>query len=97
MPAHGSDRWIAADLDKLPDDGQRYEVLNGRLVVDAAPKPRHQWLIRWLGRALDNARPPDMFVIEGVGVLVDDDQPFMERGDHRLTVTKGPRRISAGA
>lgn len=76
MPAPGSDHWTATDLDNLPDDGLRYEVLNGQLVVNAAPKPRHQWLIRWLGRALDYARPPDMFVIEGVGVLVGDDQPI---------------------
>ncbi len=42
MPSPGSDRWTAADLDHLPDDGLRYEVLNGQLVVNAAPKPRQQ-------------------------------------------------------
>ncbi|MEU2252701.1 hypothetical protein [Nocardia xishanensis] len=51
MPVPGSDHWTAADLDHMPEDGLRYEVLNGLLVVNAAPKPRHQWLIKWLGRA----------------------------------------------
>lgn len=76
MPVPKSDRWTAADLDHMPEDGLRYEVLNGQLIVNAAPKPRHQWLIRWLGRALDAALPPGFFVIEGVGVLIGDDEPI---------------------
>ena len=31
-----SDRWTAADLDHLPENGIRYEVLNGQLVVNPA-------------------------------------------------------------
>lgn len=32
-----ADYWTSADLDNIPDDGLRYEVLNGQLVVNAAP------------------------------------------------------------
>ncbi len=76
MPVPGSDRWTADDLDRVPDDGLRYEVLNGQLVVNAAPKPRHQWLIKRLERALDDACPEGYVAMAGVGVLIGSDEPI---------------------
>ncbi|MGK8555243.1 Uma2 family endonuclease [Nocardia gipuzkoensis] len=67
--------WTAPDLDHMPEDGLRYEVLNGQLVVNAVPTPRHQWLIGSLGRALDAVLPPNRLVLAGVGVLIGDDEP----------------------
>ncbi|MFE3444234.1 Uma2 family endonuclease [Nocardia sp. NPDC059180] len=84
MPVPRSDRWTAADLDQLPENGLRCEVLNGQLVVNAAPKPRHQWLIKWLERALDDSLPPGLFTIVGVGVLIGEDEPIPD-----LVVGKG--------
>ncbi|MEU8896241.1 Uma2 family endonuclease [Nocardia sp. NPDC048505] len=74
MPIPRGDRWTAADLDRMPENGLRYEVLNGQLVVNAAPKPRHQWLIKWLERALDAALPPELLAMSGVGVLIGEDE-----------------------
>jgi Uma2 family endonuclease len=34
--------WTAADLADLPDDGNRYEVIDGELHVTPAPTPDHQ-------------------------------------------------------
>ncbi|MCU0634057.1 MAG: Uma2 family endonuclease [Gemmatimonadaceae bacterium] len=34
--------WTVEDLDALPDDGNRYEVLYGELLVTSAPSHRHQ-------------------------------------------------------
>jgi Uma2 family endonuclease len=34
--------WVAADLDDLPDDGNRYEVIDGELHVTPAPSLDHQ-------------------------------------------------------
>jgi Uma2 family endonuclease len=34
--------WTRADLDRLPDDGNRYEVLDGALLVTPAPRELHQ-------------------------------------------------------
>ncbi|MEU4344482.1 Uma2 family endonuclease [Nocardia sp. NPDC023852] len=76
MPVHRAERWTAADLEHMPEDGLRYEVLNGQLVVNAAPKPRHQWLIQCLVRSLTDAVPSGFVVLEGVGVLINDDEPI---------------------
>ena len=37
-------RWTRADLVSLPDDGNRYEVLDGKLFVTPLPSPLHQWI-----------------------------------------------------
>lgn len=36
--------WTLADLDRLPDDGNRYEVVDGELFVTPAPSPAHEAL-----------------------------------------------------
>ncbi len=36
--------WTLDDLDTLPDDGQRYELVDGGLVVTPPPTQRHQML-----------------------------------------------------
>ena len=37
--------WTADMLDALPDDGQRYEVIDGELFVTPAPRDIHQFAI----------------------------------------------------
>lgn len=39
----------------LPDDGYRYEILDGDLVMTPAPNPRHQNVLRNLARIIDLA------------------------------------------
>lgn len=34
--------WTIADLERLPDDGNRYEILHGELLVTPMPNTRHQ-------------------------------------------------------
>ncbi len=34
--------WSYAEFERLPDDGNRYEVIAGELVVSPSPRPRHQ-------------------------------------------------------
>lgn len=38
-------RWTAQMVRELPDDGNRYEVVHGVLLVSPAPSPRHQDLV----------------------------------------------------
>ena len=43
MPMPNLERqWTSADLEDLPDDGNRYEVIDGDLFVTPAPSLRHQ-------------------------------------------------------
>ncbi len=35
-------RWTSADLDLLPDNGNRYEIIDGELLVTRAPHNKHQ-------------------------------------------------------
>ena len=41
MP-HAADRWTAGMVRALPNDGNRYELVSGQLLVTPAPAPRHQ-------------------------------------------------------
>ncbi|WP_330184815.1 Uma2 family endonuclease [Nocardia sp. NBC_01503] len=85
MYVPGSDRWTAADLDHLPENGLRYEVLNGQLVVNAVPTPSHQWLVSRLADMLDQALPVEHVTIQGVGILVGEDEPIPD-----LLIATGP-------
>ncbi len=37
-------RWTSADLDALPDDGKRYEIVDGELYVSKQPHWHHQFV-----------------------------------------------------
>lgn len=52
-----------ADLDAMPDDGHRYELIDGALVVTPAPTWRHQAALARLLILLDAACPPDLRVL----------------------------------
>jgi Uma2 family endonuclease len=54
--------WTVDDLDRLPDDGLQYELLDGMLLVTPAPIPVHQRAIRKLTRAIEDACPASMEV-----------------------------------
>lgn len=45
--------WTLAELDRLPDDGNKYELVDGDLFVTPAPIPAHQRLTSVLRRILD--------------------------------------------
>src|SRR6185312_12513444 len=53
-----------ADLEAFPDDGHRYELIDGVLVVTPAPVPLHQRAVLRLAMILEEATPPghELFV-----------------------------------
>jgi Uma2 family endonuclease len=55
--------WTVHDLDLLPEDGLRYELLDGTLLVSPAPTRRHQRAVFELGAQLRDVCPPDMEVM----------------------------------
>ena len=44
MP-HTAERWTAEMVRELPDDRNRYEVIDGELLVTPAPSWPHQWAV----------------------------------------------------
>jgi Uma2 family endonuclease len=56
------------DLDLLPDDGNRYELDDGLLVVSPSPALKHQLVLHRLSVTLDKACPPSLAVLPGLGV-----------------------------
>src|SRR6478672_3745329 len=59
----GAAEWTVDDLDQLPDDGLRYELLDGILLVSPAPTRRHQRATLQLGLLLQAVCPPEMEVL----------------------------------
>lgn len=55
--------FTVADLDALPDDGNRYELIDGALVVTPAPSPRHQSVVGRLHVLLFHACPAELQVL----------------------------------
>lgn len=52
------------DLDAMPEDpAVRYELVAGTLLVNPAPRQRHQIAVADLGRILDRACPDDLIVV----------------------------------
>jgi Uma2 family endonuclease len=52
-----------ADLDALPDDGWRHELVDGSLVMTPAPSRRHQTAVVRLLVQLDRSCPADLQVL----------------------------------
>jgi Uma2 family endonuclease len=66
--------WTRAERDALPDDGRRYELLDGVLVVTPAPSLRHQGTITRLLMTLVGACPEDLRVLPApTDVVLGDD------------------------
>ena len=58
-PDHVSEEWTVESLETLPDNGLRYEILDGTLIVSPSPTPRHQRAIVRLLLLLNAACPTD--------------------------------------
>lgn len=55
--------FVRADLDLMPDDGRRYELIDGSLVVTPAPSLRHQVVAGQLHLRLAAACPQELLVL----------------------------------
>ncbi len=51
--------FTRADLERMPDDGRRHELVDGVLIVSAAPGRVHQRAVGRMYRLLDDACPPE--------------------------------------
>src|SRR5215472_569463 len=65
-PASGP--LTVVDLDRTPDDGRRYELVDGVLIVSPAPAIPHQIVLHELAVLLDAALPDDLAIVPGPGL-----------------------------
>ncbi len=74
MRAASELRLTNADLEAMPDDGNRYEVIDGELFVSSSPSFLHQTVLLNIAAAfLDYLRAhPIGRIVPGVGVIFDD-------------------------
>ncbi|MGB3755366.1 MAG: Uma2 family endonuclease [Rivularia sp. (in: cyanobacteria)] len=47
-------RWTTADIELLPDNGDRYEIIDGELFVTTVPHWKHQKVIGWVFSVLND-------------------------------------------
>jgi Uma2 family endonuclease len=74
-PARGQP-FTVSDLDRLPDDGRRYELLDGVLVVSPRPTTVHQLAALRLATLLDNSCPADLCVLPEPALQLSADTEF---------------------
>jgi Uma2 family endonuclease len=72
-----SDGWTTDDLDALPDDGFRRELLDGVLLVSPSPTDIHQVIAMRLGVALEDSCPSDLHVTQGVEIRINTRRSFI--------------------
>lgn len=65
------------DLEGMPDDGRRYELIDGTLIVSPAPMRRHQKIAYRLYGVLE-AACPDGFDVVGAPFAVHDETDSLE-------------------
>lgn len=61
------------DLERMPDDGRRYELIDGVLVVSPAPRVPHQEVLSELLVQLRQACPRGLSAVAAPGVRMSDD------------------------
>src|SRR5215210_2718607 len=70
-------RWTSADLESLPDDGKRYEIVDGELHMSKQPHYFHQYVCGKLVAKLDiwneETRLGDVVFAPGLIFAEDDD------------------------
>ena len=62
------DEWTVEDLVALPDDGRRYEIVDGSLVVSPAPGIRHEVVVEAVKQVLRQSLPPGLRLLGTINI-----------------------------
>lgn len=62
--------WTTDDLDELPEDGHRRELIDGVLIMPPTPSSTHQTIAMRLGVALEATCPAHLNITQAVEVRV---------------------------
>lgn len=77
-PARHGGPFVRADLDAMPDDGRRYELIDGILIVSPSPRFRHQFVLSELNDVVKAACPDDLVVLFAPFDIALDDANVMQ-------------------
>jgi Uma2 family endonuclease len=70
-PHDATKSWTVEDLEQLPDDGMRYEILEGSLLVSPLPRNRHGRVIGRIFKLLESHARDGVYVgAFGTGVNI---------------------------
>jgi len=86
--------WTFDDLEALPDDGRRYEVVDGALLVSPAPTHWHQAVARRLFLQLHAQCPPEWEVTYEVAFRVRTDGRVPDLAVVRSGIPVAPRMVA---
>jgi len=93
-----SNAFTVDDLDAMPDDGKRYELIGGAIVMTPAPEPLHQRVEGGLFLRLEESCPPGYEVFISP---IDFDLPGGQRVEPDIIVVPhasvGEKRLSGPA
>jgi Uma2 family endonuclease len=64
VSAHAGHIWTIDDLANTPDDGNRYEIADGRLIVTPPPHGSHVRVNTLVRRVLDRTAPESVTVLD---------------------------------
>jgi hypothetical protein len=78
--------FTVAELDRMPDDGRRYELLDGVLIVSPRPTTVHQLVAGRLYGVLSRACPDDLCVVPEPAVVLDREPGSAPAWANRLRV-----------
>jgi Uma2 family endonuclease len=92
--------WTVDDLEALPEDGIRRELLDGVLLVSPSPTDIHQIIAMRLGVALEDSCPAEFQVTQGVEVRINPRRSFIpdvlvatEEAAQRRSRVYGPHEV----
>jgi Uma2 family endonuclease len=71
-PRPDSFGFKVADLHALPDDGLRYELIDGSIIVSPSATIGHNTIARWLANVLEETCPTEWIVGTDQSTTVDD-------------------------
>lgn len=74
------DGWTTDDLDRLPEDNRRRELLDGVLIMPSPPRTTHQQVTARLMAALDAVSPDGYAAVLGMEVRVSASRTFVPDG-----------------
>jgi Uma2 family endonuclease len=63
LAAPGPYGYTVADLHSLPEDGRRWELIDGSLIVSPSATMDHNTIARWLAQILEDSCPDDAFAV----------------------------------